>query len=89
MRATKQQQAMIYLTLTNQLRAMNLQPCALTGLSDCWVLFTRFLNQPHLHDRRPLGYGNNRAWLFPDLDDNHIETVFRKYLGEHKPDVFA
>jgi hypothetical protein len=81
-KATQEQRRLIKKTFDSQLAAMNLSPNATCGLGDCWILLDRYLRSRS--EDRPVGCGTAREWLFPGLNDSHLETAFRQYLNQRK-----
>lgn len=81
MKATKEQQSFLNEALEHQTRKLNLRVDAICTIRDCWVLLSRHLND--ISDARPVGFGTARDWKLIDLDDCHIETVFRYIMQKH------
>jgi hypothetical protein len=78
MKMTKDQYKTLTDAIDNKLHDMNLTRKAICRIGDCWILLTRFL----VETDHPIGYGTTRDWLFPDLNDSHIDTAFRKMMKE-------
>ena len=84
MKANPEQQRFIRNALEYQLGKLNLRLAAICTIQDCWTLL-------HRHERElwdngnatnivPIGFGSVRDWKLNDLDDSHIESVFKFIL---------
>lgn len=79
MKASKEQQKNLRKLLNAELIRANISFSKAQEeitMRDCWTLLCRGLN--NISEERPIGFGTARDWLFNGLNDNHIETVFKK-----------